>query len=76
MEEIIAEFSIDEEEEIEVEFILKFTPEKLSDLENDMKFIRKEDVEIPKLQLMTESDYEALETKEATTLYLIEEENA
>ena len=44
MDEIIAEFSIDEEEEIEVEFSMDLKPSKVSELENDLGFIEKIDL--------------------------------
>lgn len=44
MDEIIAEFSIDEEEEIEVEFSMDLKPSKVSELENDLGFVEKIDL--------------------------------
>lgn len=44
MDEIIAEFSIDEEEEIEVEFSMDLKPSKVSELDNDLGFVEKIDL--------------------------------
>lgn len=110
MSDFIARFTLAEEQEpIKANFSVNLIPDKLSQLENDMNFVTKDEIElpdidlsdyatkdeltkgletkqskgdyalkseVPKLQSITQADYDALETKEANTLYLIEEENA
>ena len=129
MDKLIAKFILEEQEPIKVNFLINLTPSKVSQLENDLDFVRREEVnlpdvdfdefatkqevenistqkvdisdfentiddinsaletkqpkgdyalksEVPKLQSITQADYDALETKEPNTLYLIEEEYA
>lgn len=129
MSDFIARFTLEEQEPIKANFKINLTPSKVSQLENDLDFVRREEVnipdvdfdkfatkdevknlseqkvdvsdfensiedinvaldekqqkgdyalnsEVPKLQSITQADYDALTTKEANTLYLIEEENA
>lgn len=116
MDKLIARFTLEEQESIKAVFKMNVYPDKLSQLENDMNFVTKEDIdlpnlstlvteeelekaletkqpkgdyaslddipdvsnfatkdEIPKMQLITQTDYDALATKDANTLYLIEE---
>ena len=127
MNELRAKFTLNKTEPIKAKFTLNLTPSKVSQLENDMNFVTKDEVnlpdvnfddfvtetelddkcyltehqdishlaskveltegletkqpkgdyalksEIPKLQSITQADYDALTTKDANTLYLIEE---
>lgn len=102
MEELTAKFILEEQDPMKATFKIDVAPSKISELENDMGFVTKDDVitpdfdlsdyatkeeletkqpkgnyafksDVPKLQLITLADYNTLATKDANTLYLIEE---
>lgn len=51
MEDITADFIFEESEAINANFEVNVTPKKLSELENDMGFITKDDIETPDVDL-------------------------
>lgn len=58
MNELRAKFTLDNTEPIKVKFSLNLTPSKLSQLENDMGFVRKEEINLPDV------DFDDLATKQ------------
>lgn len=47
MEELVANFTLSEPEEIKATFKIELTPSKVSQLDNDLGFVRREEVELP-----------------------------
>ena len=59
MEELVANFTLSEPEEIQAVFKLDLTPSKVSQLENDLGFVTKDEVTLPDISgLVTKEELE------------------
>ena len=59
MDELVARFTLSEPEEIKAVFKLDLTPSKVSQLENDLGFVTKDEVTLPDLSgLVTKTEFE------------------